>query len=378
MKKLIILLTAILLLTGCSKGVSTEDGSKENGSKDKITTNKKKDVYVKQIIVDEPYYKMNKEFFYNKDGSIAYIKSINSYDPEVTDEERLEEIYYYIVENTIVVDVYLDSELNNTETYDLDGNLLSNISVDGSYDIYIDRLYNKDKQIAKINYRSESKYDDEVFIYETVYEFFYKDKKLIKYTAITDSDEQEFIYDENGKITSISMKSGDYEYYTRYEYDKKGRVTLIDSNDYQTINEYSKKKKVSQYSDGDILTERVELYDNNDKVISIEDTEYFEDNTSKVRYIFEASYDDKGNKIKESNTSYGEDESISYFDEIQYEYDSLNRLIKTTVYNGELDGVTEYSYLSLSFVNLNGLISSSPSEDMAEAKWLSFAISMPT
>lgn len=34
--------------------------------------------------------------------------------------------------------------------------------------------------------------------------------------------------------------------------------------------------------------------------------------------------------------------------------------------------------LSVSFVNLNGFKSSSPSEDMAEAKWLSLATSMPT
>ena len=33
---------------------------------------------------------------------------------------------------------------------------------------------------------------------------------------------------------------------------------------------------------------------------------------------------------------------------------------------------------SLSFVNLNGLINSSPSEDMAEAECLSLAISMST
>lgn len=32
---------------------------------------------------------------------------------------------------------------------------------------------------------------------------------------------------------------------------------------------------------------------------------------------------------------------------------------------------------SLSFVNLNGFMSSLPSEDMTDAKWLSLAISMP-
>lgn len=33
---------------------------------------------------------------------------------------------------------------------------------------------------------------------------------------------------------------------------------------------------------------------------------------------------------------------------------------------------------SLSFVNLNGIMSSSPSEDRADAKWLSLIMSMPT
>ena len=48
MKKILILLTAILLISGCSKGVVKEEDSKE-----KATEEKKMAVYVKQIIVDD-------------------------------------------------------------------------------------------------------------------------------------------------------------------------------------------------------------------------------------------------------------------------------------------------------------------------------------
>ncbi len=349
MKKILILLTAILLISGCSKGVVKEEDSKE-----KATEEKKEDVYVKQIIVDESYEKTNTEVLYNEDGSIAYTKFINLKKQEDNGKEHLLEEYYKIVDDKIVVELYFNSELDNTKTFDLDGNYLNTISASVHYNNYIDRFYNEDNQVSKIIHTIDSEFDGTVFPPKTVYDFFYKDKKLIKYTSNDGNRYEEFTYNDDGKLLSSSAKSDNYDNHTTYEYDEKGRIILEDYEQFQFVVEYSK-QKITTYNvrEGKVIGEIIKLFDKNDRKISEEHLALTVNNTTIVTANIDFLYDSKGNKIKETLSNYDENGKVIKFRETNYEYDSLNRLIKETVLEDDEESIIEYSYLS---ENLNYIV----------------------
>ncbi|WP_290773297.1 DNRLRE domain-containing protein [Anaerofustis sp.] len=227
-----------------------------------------------------------------------------------------------------------DSELGNIASSK--GNIIKEESSDGTVTIY---KYESEEFDAS----SDITYIDGIVTSDNEYEYDKNGNLLKEYDDVTkDGIIRE--YDETGQIINESnIVSGNNTNSTHYTYDEKGNIlteqTVGGNETRDTQNVYDEFSRVIKETDAKGYS-TMYVYDGYDRIIkTIKNTKPDNEPEGNKQIITENRYDENGSLIYEKK----EDGS-----EISYEYDNMNRLIKTsTVKNGvENISTTSYNYAS--------------------------------